>query len=196
MTASAMTFVALTRSSIAAPFVGLMRQIEDAGPYATQLRTPPMRVDVLVIVGARAGDEPAAPAEHLLQSAFERGDHRRVVRRAHGMHDHQIPQLISKSGDVGRGALEQRDDLRACVASKPSSIRNRRSNTARQRSATHGVWMPSTAWPPSMPLMFSVADARRPGTTGIAVDARGKRGSRSRRMRSSTMPMCSMASTP
>ncbi len=55
------------------------------------------------------------------------------------------------------------------VASKPSSSRKRRSNTARQMSATHGVWMPSTGWPPKMPLMLSVACRAPGGTTGTSV---------------------------
>ena len=43
-------------------------------------------------------------------------------------------------------------------------------------SATHGVWMPPTGCPPSMPLMLSVACRAPGGTTGTAVVRHASRG--------------------
>ena len=64
------------------------------------------------------------------------------------------------------------DERRRSPASPRRSLP--RSGTADRRppgsrSATHGVWMPPTGWPPSMPLMLIVACRAPAGTTGTAV---------------------------
>ena len=84
----------------------------------------------------------------------------------------------------------------AFVRSNPSSSRKRRSNTARHRSATHGVWMPPTLWPPSTPFTFSVAWRAPSGTTGTAVVRDASAGCSSSRNARSTRPIPSMAFTP
>ena len=128
----------------AALLVRLMRQLELARPVGDAVRHAGDARDVLVIVGAGAGDELGAAGRGRCRSDCSSArDHRRVVRRARRVDDHQIAQVEADAGRRRRGARRPARRSPCLVASKPSSIRNRRSNTARQRSATHGVWMPS-----------------------------------------------------
>ena len=147
----------------AAPLVGLMREIENARPVGHAVREC-RRCDRRAC-DRRCRGSPLwpPPAQHARDAALERGDERRAVRRAHRVHDHQIAQHRSASPASRAAARSSSATISAFVASNPSSSRKRRSNTARQRSATHGVWMPSTGWPPAMPLMLSVACRARGG---------------------------------
>ena len=86
--------------------------------------------------------------------------------------------------------------ISAFTLSKPSSIRKRRSKTARQRSATQGVWMPSTGWPPDTPLTFRVARAAPGGTTGMRVARPASAGCSSVRTASRNAPIGSIALWP
>ena len=129
------------------------------GPYATQCATPAMRDHVLLIVRAWACDQSAASSEYAMQRAIERTDDRGIVRRSCRMHDHQILQRVAEVG-VSRRTDSSNAAISAFATSNPSSSRNRRSNTARHRSATQGVWIPCTGWPPFDPVDIERSPAR------------------------------------
>ena len=75
-------------------------------------------------------------------------------------------------------------------------MRKRRSKTARARSATQGVWIPSTGWPPETPLTLRVARAAPGGTTGMRVTLPARAGWSSVRTASRITPICSIALCP
>src|SRR5665213_2800961 len=89
-----------------------------------------------------------------------------------------------------------RDSISPRTESKPSSARKRRSNTARHTSATHGVCIPSTGWPPAMPLILSVALRAPGGITGTDVLRLLRTGSSLCWISARIKPICEIALTP
>ena len=178
-----MTFVALTRSSMAQVLVGLMRQVEDAGAVGDAVRHTGDARDVLLIVGAGAGDQLAASPEHAVQRALERSHDRRAVGRPHRMDDHQVAQLVAEAparraativehvDDLGLRRVEALLEQEAAIEHRAAGI-----GDARRLDAV-------TGWPPSIPLMFNVACRAPAGITGTAVVRAASRGCSSRRIR-------------
>ena len=149
--------MALTRSATSHSLVGLVREVEDAGSVGHAVPDSGDAVDVLVIVGARAGNLHRGPPENPLRCRV-RAPSPRATLQACARDGRPSGRAVRR-----RALAYRRRRARAAprsppwFASNPSSSRKRRSKTARQRSATHGVWIPSTGCPPMMPLMFSVA---------------------------------------
>src|SRR4029450_4245920 len=99
----------------AAPLVRLMRESENARPIGHAVRDAGNPIDVLVVVGTRAGDELRRPAEHALNCGFQGPNQGGGARVADRMYDHQVAQLISQARGVSGGTFEQRFDFRLRV---------------------------------------------------------------------------------
>ena len=125
-----------------AVFVRLVREIQDARAVGDAVRHAGDPRDVLLIVGPGAGDQAAASAEHAVQRPIER--RRRPANRPASARGARPSDRSARSGNRASSARwpSSSSTISAFVASKPSSSRKRRSNTARHVSATHGVWMP------------------------------------------------------
>ena len=180
----------------AALFVRLVREIEDARAVGDAVRDAGDASDVLLVVGARAGHETAAAAEHAVR-ARGRAPRRRASRPACAPGARPSGRAARSGSPACRARRPSSSStISALVASKPSSSRKRRSNTARQGSATHGVWMPSHRLAAVDAVDVQRRVPRAGGTTGTAVVRAASRGCSSRWMRSRTTPMCSIALTP
>ena len=179
-----------------AVFIRLMRHIQLARPIGDAVRHARDPRDVLLIVGARAGDQRGRAGRSPARS--HRSGRRSPARlpacgsarRSTDPRSRTSPRASATAPSATSAAISAR------VRSRPSSSRNRRSNTTRQRSATHGLGTSSTGWPPSMPLMLMVAWREPSGTTGIAVTRWQSAGPSSSRTRSSRCDMPSIALTP
>ena len=88
-----------------------MSQDELAGAVGDTVRHAGHARDVLVVVGAGAGDQGGVAAEDAADRASERRNDRRVVGRARGMDDQPIVQLEADVGHEPPGLAHQLRDL-------------------------------------------------------------------------------------
>ena len=197
--AIAMTFVAATRSATLQYSSGWCASIEFAGAVGHAVRHAGDLRDVLVVVGAGAGDERRLAAEHACGCAPVSAG---MIGESSGV---RVGCTISRScsskrmsGTSRRASSTQRHDLVASWRRSPSSSRNRRSKMARQRSATHGVCTPSDRLPAldAVDVDGGVTRARRHHRHARCV-APARRGSSCvSHQRRGSAPMSSMALTP
>ena len=179
-----------------AVFIRLMRQVQFAGTVGDAVRHAGDARDVLLIVGARAGDERGLPARHRADRVGQRADR---------------PARPPACGSARRSAdPRSRTSRRACATAPWRPARRSRRGFVRgllpsgsgdrtrpgsDRPRT-GLGMSSTGWPPSMPLMLMVACRDPSGTTGIVVTRPNSAGPSSSRTRSSRCDMPSIALMP
>src|SRR5262249_34698789 len=99
-----------------ARFVRLMRELQLARSVRDAVRHARDPRDVLVIVGARAGDETRLSAQHQTDGAVDGRDDRRVVWRPHGIDNHPIAEPVLDTRDPRHRARDNRLDLALYVA--------------------------------------------------------------------------------